>query len=312
MGSHVRTAAGLVNPPGRLADVDSVGESPVVRQQLAFSFRSEGVDVAASSPSTTSTSPSPSPSPSPSSTSTSTSALSANAGVVPISRTRRLVDAITSLIPGARVVLTDTRSVLLSQSERDGVRTIRVHQMFLEADDEVRRAVALYLATGNHRAGEVVDAFTKGRVHLLEWTARPFKDGAWRGAHHDLLVHYDAINARYFADRIVAEIGWSQAGAPTARRRSSITFGSYDHRARRIVIHPVLDAVHVPPIVVARIVHHEMLHAKHGEIITENGRRVVHSKAFRAEEATFHGAAEADRWIDTHLEALLRWRPTAR
>ena len=207
------------------------------------------------------------------------------------------------------MALTDTRSVLLSQSERDGVRTIRVHQMFLEADDEVRRAVALYLATGNRRAGEIVDAFTKARIHLLEWTARPLKDGAWRGAHHDLLVHYDAINARYFAGRIVAEIGWSQAGAPTGRRRTSITFGSYDHRARRIVIHPVLDAGHVPPLVVARIVHHEMLHAKHGEHVTESGRRVVHSKAFRAEEATFHEAAEADAWIDTHLEALLRWRP---
>ncbi len=281
-----------------------------MRQQLAFTFPTGVVEPstgqAASSPPASAAPPSTSP-PFPSS-----SPSPPLAGVVPISRTRRLVDAITSLIPGARVVLTDTRSVLLSQSERDGVRTIRVHQMFLEADDEVRRAVALYLATGNHRAGEVVDAFTKGRIHLLEWTARPLKDGAWRGAHHDLLAHYDAINARYFADRIVAEIGWSQAGAPTGRRRSSITFGSYDHRARRIVIHPVLDAGHVPPVVVARIVHHEMLHAKHGEIVTESGRRVVHSKAFRAEEATFHGAAEADAWIDTHLEALLRWRPSTR
>lgn len=272
-----------------------------MRQQLAFSFAGSVVDVPSSAPTAPTTAPTTAP-----------ASVGPFAPVVPMSRTRRLVDAITSLIPGARVVLTDTRSVLLSQSERDGVRTIRVHQMFLEADDEVRRAVAIYLATGNRRAGEVVDAFTKGRVHLLEWTARPLKDGAWRGAYHDLLVHYDAINARYFDDRIVAEIGWGQAGAPAGRRRSSITFGSYDHRARRIVIHPVLDAAHVPPLVVARIVHHEMLHAKHGEIVTESGRRVVHSKAFRAEEATFHGAAEADRWIDTHLEALLRWRPPAR
>jgi len=309
MGPHVRTGPGLVNPPARLADVDGVGESQPVRQQLAFSFSTAVVEATTTPPAP----PAPSsPAPAPAVSTSPTASASVPAAVVPISRTRRLVDAITSLIPGARVVLTDTRSVLLSQSERDGVRTIRVHQMFLEADDDVRRAVALYLATGNHRAGEVVDAFTKGRVHLLEWTARPLKDGAWRGEHHDLLSHYDAINARYFSDRIAAEIGWSQAGAPTGRRRTSITFGSYDHRARRIVIHPVLDAGHVPPIVVARIVHHEMLHAKHGEIITESGRRVVHSKAFRAEETTFHGAAEADAWIDTHLEALLRWRPPTR
>ena len=228
------------------------------------------------------------------------------------SRTRRLVDAIRRLRPEARVVITDARSVLLSQSERDGVLTIRVHQMFLDADDVVTAAVARYLTTGDRRAGDVIDAFSKSRLHLLEWTARPLRAGAWRGRHHDLLEHYDAINVRYFADRIVAEIGWSQAGPTTRRRRASITFGSYDHRARRIVVHPALDAAHVPALVVARIVHHEMLHAKHGEKTTASGRRVVHSKAFRAEEATFHGALEADRWIDANLDALLRWRPSSK
>jgi hypothetical protein len=150
------------------------------------------------------------------------------------------------------------------------------------------------------------------RYLLDRGAARPLRAGAWRGRHHDLLEHYDAINVRYFADRIVAEIGWSQAGPTTRRRRASITFGSYDHRARRIVVHPALDAAHVPAMVVARIVHHEMLHAKHGEQTTASGRRVVHSKAFRAEEATFHGALEADRWIDANLDALLRWRPSSK
>lgn len=274
-----------------LAVDEGVGDSHRVRQQLGFSFGSEPVDTDGARPGPQVITP------------------AVAAPVVAISRTRRLVDAITALLPGAKVVLTDTRSVLLSQGERDGVLVIRVHQMFLEGDDEVRRAVALYLATGNRHAGEVVDAFTRDRIHLLEWTARPLKAGAWRGAVHDLMTHFDDINGRYFDNRIAAEIGWSQPGAPTTRRRSSITFGSYDHRARRIVIHPVLDAEHVPPLVVARIVHHEMLHAKHGEGRTESGRRVVHSRAFRAEEATFEGAAVADGWIDLHLEALLRWRP---
>lgn len=280
---------------GTLAVVVAVGESDTVRQQLAFSFSQPPSSATmASSRSLSSVVREP---------------VDCPPTVVAISRTRLLIDAITAVLPGAKVVLTDTRSVLLSQSERGGVRTIRVHQMFLEADEPVRRAVALYLATGNSTAGVVVDAFTRERLHLLEWTSRPLKAGAWKGAVHDLLEHYDAVNARYFGDRIVAEIGWSQPGAPTGRRRHSITFGSYDHRARRIVIHPVLDAGHVPPLVVARIVHHEMLHAKHGEARTESGRRIVHSKAFRAEEATFDGARDADAWLDTHLEALLRWRP---
>lgn len=226
-----------------------------------------------------------------------------------VSRTRLLVECIVGVIPGARIVIVDTRSVLLSQSERDGVRIIRAHQMFLDADDMVRRAVADYLATGRKAAGDVVDAFTRSRMHLLGWAARPMREGAWRGVAHNLMEHFDAINERYFSNAIAAEIGWSQAGSPTRRQRRSITFGSYDHRARRIVVHPVLDAADVPAVVVARIVHHEMLHAKIGEDHDSRGRRVVHSRAFREEEATFHGAMDADAWLDTHLDALLSWRP---
>jgi len=228
---------------------------------------------------------------------------------VGVSRTRLLVEAIHDVIPGAKVLLTDAKTVLLSQAVRDGVRVVRVHQMFLDGDDEVRRAVAVYLATGSKKAGVVVDTFTRARTHLLSYAARPLREGAWLGAHHDLSAHFAAMNTRYFDGVIVAEIGWGQSGVPTRARRRSITFGSFDHRAKRITMHPVLDQAHVPPLVVARVVHHEMLHAKHGEAHDKNGRRVVHSRAFRAEEATFDGAAEADAWLDANLEAMLRFRP---
>ncbi|MDP2344543.1 MAG: hypothetical protein Q8O67_26560 [Deltaproteobacteria bacterium] len=225
-----------------------------------------------------------------------------------VSRTRLLVDAIQGLQPGARVVIVDTRSVLLSQSDRDGVRVVRAHQMFLDADADTRRAVAVYLATGNRKAGVVVDEFVRRGSHLLAFAARPLKEDAHRGRVHDLEPLFRTINERYFDDAVGAEIGWGQAGVPTRRSRRSITFGSYDHRARRITIHPVLDASHVPAVVVGRIVHHEMLHAKLGEGKTASGRRIVHSRQFREEEATYDAAREADAWIDAHLDELLRWR----
>lgn len=226
-----------------------------------------------------------------------------------VSKTKQLVDAIVGLLPGARVVIVDTRSVLLSQSEKDGQRVVRVHQMFLDADDETRRAMAVYLASGNKQAGSVIDDFVRRRSHLLSYAARPLRDDAHRGRTHDLEPLFAAINTRYFADAIAAEIAWGQAGSPQRKSRRSITFGSYDHRARRITMHPVLDAPHVPVLVVARIVHHEMLHAKIGESRDAHGRRVVHSRQFRAEEAGFDGAAAADAWLDANLDDLLRWRP---
>ena len=219
------------------------------------------------------------------------------------------MDAILGALPGSKVLIVDTRSVLLSQSEKDGQRVVRVHQMFLDADDVVRRAVAVYLATGSKQAGAIVDEFVKVGAHLLSFTARPMKPDAHRGRVHDLAPIYAAMNQQYFGNAIVAEIGWGLAGSPHRRSRRSITFGSYDHRARRITMHPVLDAPHVPVLVVARIVHHEMLHAKIGESRDANGRRVVHSKQFRKEEAAFVGAKEADAWLDAHLDELLRWRP---
>ncbi len=219
------------------------------------------------------------------------------------------MQAIQARLPGARVVIVDTRSVLLSQAVNDGVRTVRVHQMFLDADADVRLAMGHYLATGHAAAGAVIDAFIKQRSHLLDYAARPLKVDAARGAVYDLDVIFAAINRRYFNDTIAAEICWGQSGPTRRRRRRSITFGSYDHRAKRITMHPVLDRSLVPPLVVARIVHHEMLHEKHGEAHADSGRRIVHGKGFRVEEASFDGAVEADAWIELHLDELLRWRP---
>lgn len=232
-----------------------------------------------------------------------------SSSVPAVSRTRLIIQAIQARLPGARVVIVDTRSVLLSQAVKDGVRTVRVHQMFLDADADVRLAMGHYLATGHAAAGAVIDAFIKQRTHLLDYAARPLKDHAGRGAVYDLDAIFRAMNQRYFNDVIAAEICWGQSGPTSRRRRRSITFGSYDHRAKRITMHPVLDRVEVPALVVARIVHHEMLHEKHGEAHDDNGRRIVHSKAFRAEEGTFDGAVTADAWIEAHLDELLRWKP---
>jgi hypothetical protein len=229
---------------------------------------------------------------------------------VEVSRTRALVDAITSHLPHARVVLTDNRTVLLSQTEKDGVRIVRVHQMFLDAPEHVRHAVAHYVARGDKTSGAVVDTFVDAQQHLLHGSARPLKDDAHLGRTHNLWPIFVELNARFFDNKIEAEIGWGRAGVrPRKRRRHSITFGSWDSRAKRIVIHPVLDQPHVPSLAVERVVHHEMLHAKHGEMRDAHGRRVVHGKAFRAEEAQFPGAKEADAWFDKNLDALLRWKP---
>lgn len=225
------------------------------------------------------------------------------------SKTRALVDAVQAHIPGARVVITDNRTVLLSQQTKNGVRTVRAHQMFLDAPPEVMLAVGAYLARGHNRDGAVVDAFVDAQAHLLSLAAKALPKDAHKGRVHDLMPMYLALNDRYFGGEVDAELGWSQAGSPCRRKRRSITFGSYDSRAKRIVIHPVLDQRDVPDLMVARVLHHEMVHARVGDERGPSGQRIVHGRRFAAEEARFEGAREADAWFDKHLDALLRWRP---
>lgn len=224
------------------------------------------------------------------------------------SRTRVLVDAIRAALGDVDVVLQDARSTLVAQGEKNGRRVVRVHQLFLDAPDDVRAALARWLARGDRAAGRIIDAFVDEREHLLDGTAPPLPPDAHVGRHHDLAAIYVAVNERYFAPPVDAEIGWGQVGRVGRHGRSTITFGTYDERLRRILIHPCLDQAHVPLIAVARVVHHEMLHAKHPQVRGADGRRVVHGPAFRRDEAAFDGAAAADAWFDAHLDALLRFK----
>ncbi len=227
------------------------------------------------------------------------------------SRTKALIDAVQAHVPGARIVITDNRTVLLSQQTKNGQRTIRVHQMFLDAPANVMMAVGAYLAKGHKRDGAVVDAFVDAQSHLLSLAAKPLAEDAHKGRCHDLLPMYLTLNDRYFGGTVDTELGWSQSGSPCRKKRRSITFGSYDARAKRVVIHPVLDQRDVPELMVARVLHHEMVHAKIGDERGPSGQRIVHGRKFAAEEARFEGAREADVWFDQHLDALLRWRPGA-
>lgn len=56
------------------------------------------------------------------------------------------------------------------------------------------------------------------------------------------------------------------------------------------------DSADVPASVVDLVVYYGLLHMKHG-LQWQNGRRAVHTPAFRAEERYIHMYAEPDEWI---------------
>jgi hypothetical protein len=61
-----------------------------------------------------------------------------------------------------------------------------------------------------------------------------------------------------------------------------------------LMVSATLDAREVPVYVLDFVVYHELLHKKHGAT-WQNGRQMVHTPAFRADERSFvqYAAAEA-------------------
>jgi hypothetical protein len=227
-----------------------------------------------------------------------------------------------------RLVLTDNRSILLSSRRAaEGRQDVRLHWSFAAAPEAVLAAVARVL--GGPRRGEALRrarAMVRlwvaehrrdsgrgrppGEVAAMTATRRPAGGSPAPGRVHDLAAIRDEVNGRYFGGGLRVAIAWARPGRPQRgrrRRRTILKLGSWSPEDRTVRIHPVLDHESVPRVVVASIVHHELLHAEL-EPEVRNGRRRLHTPEFRRRERSFEGHAEAERWIGRNLDELVRRR----
>lgn len=209
-----------------------------------------------------------------------------------------------------RVVITENRSLMLSFKARpDGVLVMRAHRMFLDAPAAVKQALADWIARrrGDHRA--VIRRFIRSQeaqrqLELPIFARKPRRVSLRpRGHVHDLGEIRDVVNREYFGERLTCGITWGRRIRSRARRH--FTFGTYSHAQNVVRIHPRLDAADVPRFFVEFIVYHEMLHAARGQEGERNGRRVIHSKEFRADERRFARYQEAVEWEKKNLDRFL-------
>lgn len=212
--------------------------------------------------------------------------------------------------------LTDNRRTILSvRPATDRARLeLRIHRSFLEAPEEVVRAVAEFVESrkGSERARQAL-------VTIREHFSRHRGTGARRkpvlrseGAALDLRQVVDDLNHRYFEGRLSVEITWGRSSTGTGHRcrrghTASLQLGSYSYEDNLIRIHRVLDDPGVPRLVVEAVVHHELLHADMPPEI-HNGRRYFHTPEFRRRERLFRQLDRANAWIQEHLPELLRAR----
>lgn len=233
-------------------------------------------------------------------------------------RKQRLLEQQLGRLLGGSVALTvtDNARTMLSARHREGIAHVRLHHMFIDADEATVSAVARYLTDGHDAASSHLRRFIKQNRDRIRAQAREQLQAArshtthattdLRGRHHNLHAILAQLNARYFEPAVQARIAWARmtAGLGRGRRRRSIKLGSYRGRGPLIRVHPVLDAVWVPDFFVEYIVYHEMLH----HVVAmpmHNGRRSLHGREFRALERQFERYAEAIAWERVNLERLL-------
>lgn len=198
----------------------------------------------------------------------------------------------------------DNRSTMVSFQRKPGHVDLRVHHMFLRADENTVRALAEYARSGSKQAGDVLDEFVERHQSAIRAqdpsTTRVLEA---KGKTHDLRCLFDELNRGYFNGAVDAKIGWSRKTTSASRR--SVRLGAYFEKNRTILIHPSLDAPHVPRVFVAFVVYHEMLHQAVPAERSARGRRNVHPPEFRRRERLFLQYAEARRLERRHLAMLL-------
>lgn len=111
-----------------------------------------------------------------------------------------------------------------------------------------------------------------------------------RGVTHDLAESFARVNARFFGGSMSRpRLTWS--ALLTVRK-----FGHYNFASDTVMVSRTLDRRGVPAFVVDHVMHHELLHKKHG-IRWRGNRGCCHDQTFRADERAFERCDEAEKWL---------------
>jgi len=195
-----------------------------------------------------------------------------------------------------KLVLTDNSTSMLSIRKKGAVSCVRLHRMFLCADEATLKEIGLFIKHGSGSTTRFRAFLNKMSSVVRRKPARCFPVRT-QGKCYDLCAIFERLNREYFDSRLTSVITWGTGTSRKAVRKR--TLGSYSNNSNTIRINPVLDKKTVPDYYVEFVVYHEMLHATIG-IGEKDGRRSVHTRAFRERERLFKDYAKAIQWEHTH------------
>lgn len=179
---------------------------------------------------------------------------------------------------------------------------LKCNEGFLAAGDAVWLALFNAIIGSRRRGGKTLlsefvnsEAFS-GILFEMESLLDP-PEGQTRGQAHDLEDSFQRVNRAYFQGQMPRPLlKWNQS--PTVRK-----MGHYQPARDTVMVSRTLDHARVPAFVIDYIMYHELLHKKHGHTMV-NGRRYVHTPAFRREEQLFTQYAEAEKFLHDWVRKL--------
>ena len=215
-----------------------------------------------------------------------------------------LMDALqTRLQTSLRLVITDNKRLMISAVRKKNRLEIRLHHMFLHADETIINALSRYIAKRDRRSGALLDNYIRDHQDHIDTRRRR---RSYLDTHHQ--VHHlgrimKSLETHFSESMKGLTIGWGRYS--TRKRQHTIQLGSYSREEFIIRIHPVLDHSWVPEYYVASVVFHEMLH--HVVPPRRIGRVFRHhTEDFLRRERAFEHFSRSREWEKRNLSRLLR------
>lgn len=193
----------------------------------------------------------------------------------------------------------------------DGTVSVRIAELLRDAPAAVHRALAEILVAKlldkkiPRKSGRIYreyladENFQARAIEHKRRTGRKILSSP-KGVFFDLEEIFIKLNALYFRNEMPQpKLSWSQ-------RKTFHRLGHYDQIHEAVVVSKSLDAEIVPEFVVEYVVYHELLHIKH-PVVRENGKRRIHTPAFKRDEEKFRFFREAEDWINENARNLKRF-----
>ncbi len=175
---------------------------------------------------------------------------------------------------------------------------LRAHIGFIHAPEKVIESLLIdSCGTATKASRELLERYSESQefkaIAALAEDTRPSDSSTVDGQHHSLDESFQRINRAHFLGKMEKpNLEWT-------KRETIRTFGHYNAGTDRVTVSISLDRSDVPQYVVDHVMYHELLHRLHGAT-WKNGRRNVHTAAFRVDERKFKRHSDAT----DHLKAI--------